>query len=90
MHGVTQQDIFRLQITMDDLLLFQKVEGAQHLFGEAPDELDRETAEGIRLDELVEIHIKKLSGYAEMTAEVEAMREVNHAMLVLGILFNNC
>ena len=70
-------------------MLFEQIEGAEHLLSEAPDELERESAEGIRLDEFVKVHIEKLGGDAEMTTEIEAMCEVNHAMLVLGVLFWN-
>ena len=86
---MAKQNIFGFQIAVNDLVLFEQVEGAEHLFGEASDEFDREPAEGIRLDELIKVHIEKLSGYAKMTTEVEAMCEVNHAMLVLGVLFEN-
>lgn len=80
------QDILRLQVTMYDLMLLQKVQRAKHLLGETPDQLDGEATESIGFDELVEVHVEKLCRDAEMTTEVEAMCEIHHAVLVLGVL----
>lgn len=38
------------------------------------------------LDELVKVHAKKLGRNTQMAAEVEALRKIDHAMLVLRIL----
>lgn len=38
-------------------------------------------------DELVQVHIQELGGDAEMSTEVEALREADHAVLVFGIPF---
>lgn len=38
------------------------------------------------LDELVQVHAEQLSRYAKMSTEVEALREINHAVLVVRIL----
>ena len=38
------------------------------------------------LDELVQVHTEKLSRDAKMAAEVEALHEVDHAVLVIGVL----
>jgi len=39
------------------------------------------------LDELVQVHTEKLSRDAKMAAEVEALGEVDHTVLVVGIPF---
>lgn len=53
---------------------------------EAADQFQGEPTEAVGLDKLIEIHVEELSRYAKMTSKVEALREVNHAVSVLGIL----
>ena len=38
------------------------------------------------LDELVQVHTKELGGDTQMATEVEALREVDHAVFVVGVL----
>ena len=81
-----EEDIFRLEITMNNFVLLEQQETTKELLGETADDLRRETTERIGLDELVKIHIKKLSRDAKVATEVEALDEVDHAMFVVGIL----
>jgi len=83
---MAEQDVFGLQITVDDPVLLEQIEGAENLLGKPADQPKREATEGIRLDELVKIHVQKLGRDAEMAAEVETVSEVDHAMLVMRIL----
>ena len=39
------------------------------------------------LDEFVQVHVQKLGRYAKVSAEIEALCEVDHAVLVLRVLF---
>lgn len=71
---------------MDDFLGFEQEQTIEHLLCEASDDFQREAFEGVGFDELVEIHIQKLGGDAKMTAEVETLYKVDHAVLVLGVL----
>lgn len=81
-----QQDILGLQITVDDLVLLQQVQRGKHLLGEPTNEFEREAAEGIRLDKLVQVHVQEFRRDAEMPSEVEALREIDHAVLVFRVL----
>ena len=83
---MAEEDIFRLQIAMDDLVLLEQVQRAEELLGKSADEFQRETTEGVGFDELVEVHVEELGGDAEMAAEVEAMGEVDHAVFAFGVL----
>ena len=67
-------------------MLLQQQQTAEQLLGEAADNLERETTEGVGLDEFVEVHVQKFSRDAEMTTEVEALGEVDHAVFVLRVL----
>lgn len=85
---MTQQDVFWLQVTVNDLLLLQEVKRTEHLLREAPDQLETMATELVRLDELVKVHIEELGGDAKMSTEIETVREINHAMPVFRILFD--
>jgi hypothetical protein len=82
-----QQNVLGLQIAMNDTLALQHDQGTEHLSAEATNEWKRESLELICLDELVQIHSKKFSRDTQMAAEVETLDEVDHAVLVIGILF---
>src|SRR5688500_2728863 len=84
---MAQEDVFWLQVAMDDLLLLQQVEGAEHVLGEPADQLEGEAPEGIGLDELIKVHVQELGGDAKMSAEIEAVGEINHAVLVFRVLY---
>lgn len=86
MEWVVKEDVFRLEIAVNNPVLLQEAQRAQHLLSESPDELQREATERIRLDEFVEVHIQQLSRDTQMAAEVETVREVDHAVFVLGVL----
>jgi len=81
-----QENVFRLEIAMDDPVLFKQQQTAQKLLGEAPHYVDREASEGVGLDELVQIHVQELGGDAKMATEIEALCKVDHAVFVLRVL----
>lgn len=81
-----QKDVLGFQIAMNDSVLFKQDQTAQKLLRKSPHNIERETTEGVGLDEFVEIHVKKLSRDTQMTAEVETLCEVNHAVFVFWIL----
>ena len=86
MQRVAKEDVLRLQIAMNDLVLLKQVQRAEELLGEPSDQFQRESAEGVGFDELVEVHVEELGGDAEMAAEVEAMCKVDHAVLAFWVL----
>lgn len=57
-HRVSKQNIFWLEITVDDLVHLEKKQTAQKLFGESSNEFQGESLEAIIFDELVKVHIK--------------------------------
>lgn|SRR5690242_940711 len=83
-----EQNVLRLQIAVDHPLTLQQNQRAQHLLAETADKTRGKALELVCLDELVQIHAKKLGRYAKMPTEVEALRKVDHTMLVVGILVN--
>ncbi len=65
---------------------FQEEQRVEHLFCEASDHFEGEASEGVGFDEFVEVHVEEFGGNAKMTSEVEALREVDHAVLIERIL----
>jgi len=83
---VCKENVLRLQITVDDFVLLQQQQTAEELLGEPSYDLEGETSKGVRLDELVKIHIQKFGGNAQMATEIKALCEADHTMLVFRIL----
>ena len=81
-----EQDVFGLQVAVDDALAFEQDEAVEDLLGEAADEFQREAGVVVQLDEFVEVHAEELGGDAEVAAEVEGLGEVDHAVVVKGVL----
>ena len=81
-----QEDILRLEIAMYDSVTLQQDEAAQQLLCKAPDKLQGKSSEFVSLDELVQVHSKKLSRNAQVTAKVETLHKFDHAVSALGIL----
>ena len=83
---MSKQDVLRLEIAVNDALALKQTQRAEHLLRETSDERKGEAFEFVRLDELVQVHAQQFGRDAEMAAEIEALREVDHAVLVLGVL----
>ena len=86
MRRVSQQDVFRLEVAVYDFMFFEEQQGVEELFRESPDESEGETAEGVELDEFVEVHGEQLRGDAEMGAEVEGGGEVDEGVFAFRVL----
>lgn len=87
MHGMSQEDVFGLEIAMNDFVTVQKDKTAQQLLGESSYEFQRETTEIVSLDEFVEIHVQQVCRDAKMTAEVKALVEIHNAVFIVWIPF---
>ena len=85
---MSEQDVFGFQIAMDDTLALKKNERRENLFGESLDKDKRKALEFMCFDELIEVDPKQFGGNAQVAAEVEGLREVNHAVFVLRILYD--
>ena len=83
---MSEENVLGFEIAMDDFMLLEQQEAAEELLGETTNDFQGEPTESVRLDKLIQIHVEKLSGDAEMATEVEALDEANHAMLVQRIL----
>lgn len=57
---MSDENVFGFEITVNDLLLLQQIQRAEHLFSKAPDHLQGEAPERVGLDELVEVHVQQL------------------------------
>jgi hypothetical protein len=86
MQRMGQEDVLRLEIAMYYFVLLQEDQAAQKLFGESSNDLQRKASEGVGFNELVKVHIQKFRGYAKVSSEVEALCEIDHAVLVVGVL----
>lgn len=83
---MTQEDVLGLEITVDDLVLLEKIQRAEHLLRHAPNQLQGEATECVGFYEFVEIHVQQFGRDTEMSTEVEALSKVDHAVLVLRVL----
>lgn len=71
---------------MYDSLVVEKDQSAENLLCEASNQLEREAAEIVRLDKLVQVDTQKFGGYAKMTTEIEALDKIHDTMATVGIL----
>lgn len=83
---MSKQDVLGLQIAVNHPLALKKNQRTEHLLAEATDEMRRKALKLVSLDKFVQVHTKELGRYAKVATEIEALREVDHAVLVVGIL----
>lgn len=83
---VGQEDVLGFEIAVYHFVLFQKHQAVQKLLGKSSDDLQRKSAKGVRFDEFVKVHIQKFCRYAKMSAEIEALSEIDHTVLILRVL----
>lgn len=69
--GFTKQDVLRLEIAVNDVLLLQQNQTCHHLTREATNEREGKALEVVRADELIKVNRKTGRDDAEMRAEVE-------------------
>lgn len=55
-----QQDVFRLQVAVNNFVLAQEVQGIQNLNGEPPNQLDGEPCEFVVFQQIVQIEAQQL------------------------------
>lgn len=84
-HRVDEEDVLRLQITVDDLLRVEEDQCTEHLLGEPTDQFQGEPLEVVRLDKFVQVHPEQFRRDTEMAPKVEALCEVDHAVATVGI-----
>lgn len=84
-----EKHVLRFEIAVNHLLAVQEHQTTQHLLCEASNELEREATEIVCFDKFIKIHAKQVSRDAEMSAEVKALIEIDHAVVVAGILVSS-
>jgi hypothetical protein len=83
---VFEQDVLRLEITMDDTMNAHKLKRKEHLVGEPTDQSSRKPNKAICFDKLVEVNAQKLHHNAQVATESEVLVHLDALMLVFGIL----
>lgn len=53
---VSEQDVLRLQVAVNDALLFEQQKGRQKLLRKASNQAKREATERVHLDKLIQVH----------------------------------
>ena len=84
---VDQQNVFRLQVTMNDVQRPGVVQGYQDLLREAPDETLRDALKVVQPEELVQVHTDEFKSNADMVAEQEVVLHPYYSLLVLRVVF---
>ena len=84
--GFTEQDVFWLEIAVNDVLLLQQNQTCHHLTREATDERKGKALEIVRANELVKIDRKTGRDDAEMRAEVERGRDRKRGVGLVRVL----
>jgi hypothetical protein len=84
--GVLQQDVLRLQVAVDDVVLVQKGERLQDLDAKAPDAVHAESLVVVVLDRLVQVDGQQTEADAQVVAEVKVVDQVDDVGVVLRIL----
>jgi hypothetical protein len=64
--GRTEEDVFGLEVAMNNVLFAEKFEGVSQLEGDAAHERQRHALELVVLDELVEVDREHLKGDAHV------------------------
>lgn len=84
--AIFKDDVLRLEITMDDHLLFYIVESIDDLDSESSDEIEREALEVSSLQEIIEIDAEKFKGDTQMVSKLIHILHSNDVVLVLRIM----
>jgi hypothetical protein len=82
----TEQDVLRLEIAVNDMLLLQQDQTCHHLTREATDERKGKALKVVRANELVKVDRKTGRDDAEMRAEVERGRDRKRGVGLVRVL----
>ena len=84
--NLSEQDVFRLQVTMHDVMLAHVVKRDQDLDREPLDQAEREAQEVVHLDEVIEVDGEELEGEDQMLAEDEVVQALYDILLVFRVV----
>ncbi len=75
-----QQDILRLQVTVDDAVLVESVQALQNGVRELAHELQAEALELVLLDQLVQVHAEQLERDANVVPAIRMKTQFSHCV----------
>lgn len=84
--SLAEQDVFRLEIAVNDVLLLQQNQTCHHLTRETTNEREGKPLEVVRTDELVKVDRQTGRDDAEMRAEVERGCDRECGVGLIGVL----
>lgn len=82
-----EQNVFRLQVTMNDAQVLHVPESGQELDGESSDETVLKSLIIVHLDELIKVDAVEVEYTAEMVPEHEVVSEFHDPLDVIWIVF---
>ena len=83
---LAEENIFRFQIAVHDVVLPHVVQRYQYLDCEALNQAQAEAQEVVHLDEVVEVDAEQLEGQDEVLAEDEVIQPLHNVFLVFGVV----
>ena len=81
-----QEDVLRLEVAVDDLVLPHVGETDQDLDGEASDQVLGDALEVVVFDEFVEVDGEHFEGDAEMVSPEEVFAHFDDVFVVVGVV----
>lgn len=81
-----EQDVFRLEVTVDDSVPAQGLQALQNGVSKLPDQRQAETLKLVALYKLIQVHAQQLKGHADMVAEGEIFKHVHNIHGAVAIL----
>ena len=81
-----EQDVLRLEVTVDDSVPAQGLQALQNGVGKLPDQWQTEALELVALDKLVQVHAQQLKGHADVVAEGEVFKHVHNIHCAITVL----
>lgn len=81
-----EQDIFRLQVAVNQPCFFKHRQALEQLLSENLDQLSTQTLELVLLDQLVQIGRKTLENQAEMILVCEGIQHPQYVESIFGIM----
>lgn len=83
---VLEEDIFRFQIAVQDLLVVEQLQALEYGDGKPLDQVHTETLVVVFANQLVHIHAQQLERDADVPPEDEIVKHVNHVVLIVRVL----
>lgn len=81
-----EQDVFWLEVTVDDSVPAQGLQALQNGVCKLPDQWQAEALELVALDKLIQVHAQQLKGHADVVAKGEVFKHVHHIHAAIPIL----